>query len=154
MKLTFSEEKKIAANPSYRTPARTLRKLADGHMLFETSSSAHWDRFQIRNVGLAVQRRMAGEFAGDATEIRAGSIRTVSRMLGANTRTWNEAERLAVGDLALVLALIPDLNRWSTAEKQLAVRIIRAKASADEGRYLRLMQKHVRMRAALIRIGS
>src|SRR5207253_7797892 len=35
MKLTLWEEQKIAAKRDYRTSARTLRKLAAGHLLFE-----------------------------------------------------------------------------------------------------------------------
>ena len=35
MKLTLTEEQKIAAHGGYQTPARTLRKLAAGHLLFE-----------------------------------------------------------------------------------------------------------------------
>src|SRR5712664_3184647 len=58
MKLTRSEERKLATDPRRRTSARMLRKLAAGHMLFEmpAASVGAWDRFQIRNVGLAVQR--------------------------------------------------------------------------------------------------
>src|SRR5437588_5062893 len=65
MKLARTEEQRIAATRGYRTPARTLRRLAAGHMLFEAlPTTAHdWDRFEVRNVGLAVQRRMALEFA-------------------------------------------------------------------------------------------
>src|SRR6185312_12695215 len=39
LRLTLAEEGKIGANTSYRTPARTLRKLAAGHMLFEMPES-------------------------------------------------------------------------------------------------------------------
>src|SRR2546425_4221192 len=38
MKLTLSEEQKIEARRDYRTSARTLRRLAGGHLLFELSS--------------------------------------------------------------------------------------------------------------------
>jgi hypothetical protein len=34
-KLCEREEKKIAANPKYRTPARTLRRLAEAHMFYD-----------------------------------------------------------------------------------------------------------------------
>ena len=166
MKLALAEEKKIAAHAGYRTPAKTLRQLAAGHMLFaghvspnKTSDqpntrALNWDRFQVRNLGLVVQRRMASDFGGDATRIRSESVEAVTRALAVNTRKWSEAELLALGDLALLLALIPDLSQWSAEEKQLAVRIIRAKASRDEGLYLRLMQKHARLRAATIKLGS
>jgi hypothetical protein len=156
MKLALAEEQRIAASRGYRTPARTLRKLAAGHMLFEMpgASAGAWDRFQIRNVGLAVQRRMAVEFAGDAQKIRADSAGFIKRALDLDTRRWSEPELQIFESFAPVLAMIPGIARWNAREKQLAVRIISAKARGDEALYLRLMQGHAPMRAALIGFGS
>ena len=156
MKLTLTEERRIAASPEYRTPARKLRKLAAGHLLFEmpAASVGAWDRFQIRNVGLALQRRMALEFAGDAQEIRADSARFIKRILDLDTRRWSEPELRIFESLALVLAMIPGVAGWNGSEKQLAARIISAKARGDEALYLRLLQGHAPMRAALIGLGS
>ena len=55
---------------------------------------------------------------------------------------------------SLVLGLIPDLSRWSPQEKQDVAKIIRAQASANEMRYLRLTQEAPRLRAELLRLGS
>ncbi len=156
MKLTLTEEQKIAAHGGYRTPARTLRKLAAGHLLFEMpgASVGAWDRFQIRNVGLAVQRRMALEFAGDAQEIRADSTGFIKRALDLDTRRWSEPELRIFESFSLVLAMVPGITRWNATEKQLAARVISAKARGNEALYLRLMQGHAWMRAALIGFGS
>jgi hypothetical protein len=43
-KLLATEEKRLQANPDYRTPARTLRHLADGWMVFGTG-----DRIDVRH---------------------------------------------------------------------------------------------------------
>ena len=163
MKSALSEERKLSADSRHRTSARTLRKLAAGHMLYELPGTSarerasdwagKWDRFQIRNVGLAVQKRMAREFGGDAQKIRAHSVDFVVRTLGLRSQNWSEAELSALENLALVLAMIP-LDRWEIAEKQLAARIIRAKAGRDEALYLRLMQEHSPLRAEMIRLGS
>ncbi len=56
--------------------------------------------------------------------------------------------------LAQVLSLIPDLGRWTAEETAAAARIVRAKQSASEARYLRLMQRHPRLRAAFLALGS
>jgi hypothetical protein len=156
MRLALTEEQRIAASRGYRTPARTLRKLAAGHMLFEATptTALKWDRFEVRNIGLAVQRRMALEFAGDAQKIRADSANFIKRALDLDTRSLNEYGAQAFENLALVLAMIPGIARWNTSEKQLAARIILAKAGGDEALCLRLMQKHAPMRTALIGFGS
>jgi hypothetical protein len=57
-------------------------------------------------------------------------------------------------DFSVVLSLIPDLNEWSLVEKREVVRVIQAKASSVESKYLKLMQQHERLRAEIIRLGS
>jgi hypothetical protein len=156
LKLTLEEEKKIARRQSYRTPVGVLRELAAGFMIFEMAQTktGDWDRFQVRNLGLAVQRRMAAHFRGDAESIRRDSLETVTRALGIRPGEWRESELRALNDLALVLALISDLDRWTDSEKETLLRIIRAKASADEARYLKLLQQHSRLRAEAIKLAS
>jgi hypothetical protein len=157
MEILRTEERRLTARPLYRTQAGTLRELAEGHMLLEVSPTPRprlWDKFRIRNVGLAVQRRMASHAAGDASKIRRASWEWVARALDVKVEDWKLTERRAFEDLALVLALIPDLARWSEDEKLDAARIIRAKASADESRYVRLLQRHARLRDEIIKIGS
>jgi hypothetical protein len=96
---------------------------------------------------------MAREFDGDAKKIRSHSIEIVGRSLGLQTRDWTEAERSALGSLSLLLGTIA-LDDWKAEHKQLAVRLIEAKASGDEALYLKLMQRHLPLRAAVMRLGS
>jgi len=155
-KIMEAEEQKIAARKSYRTPARVLRELSEGHMILEIPPAhrSRWDSFRIRKLGLAVQRRMAKSFDGDALKMRRASVEEVARALNVRTKDWKEAERNAFEDLALVLALIPDLADWTKDERLDVVRIVRAKASADEARYVRLLQRHPRLRDEVIKLGS
>jgi hypothetical protein len=97
---------------------------------------------------------MAREFDGDSARIRQASASDVSRALGISLAGWNPSERLAFENWSLVLALIPDLRRWSREEKHDVAQIIRAQAAPNEMRYLRLTQQHPRLRAELLRLGS
>jgi hypothetical protein len=158
MKLTLSEERRILVEPGRRTSARMLRKLAAGPMLFKLPGAnearrSEWDRFQIHNIGLAIQKRMAREFKSDAQSIRAQSMDFVERSLGLHTLEWPAGQRASFEKLALLLAMMP-IDQWERFERLLAARILRAKASADEALYLKLMQKHSPLRAAVIRLGS
>jgi hypothetical protein len=151
LKLTQAEERKMANDRRYRTSARTLRKLAAGYMLFEsqaaTKKSGEWDRFEARNIGLALQRRMAREFRGDPKKFRAHSIDLVRGALKVKALT-------SVSDLPLVLAMIPDLKNWNAADKELAARVLSAKHGRDEAGFLKQMQKHALLRALMIGLGS
>ena len=153
---TLAEEKKISARSAYRTPKTVLRKLAAGPMIFELNRAraGEWDRFQIRNIGFAVQRHIAARFGGDASRMRRESVRSITRMLGTDLSESRESQLPALSDFAVALSLARDVDRWSDAEKQGLEEIIRAKAGPDETRYLKLMQRHTRLRTAMIRMGS
>ena len=142
LKLTEAEEKKISERKGYRTTAATLRKLARSPMIFELKNEGigEWDRFQIRQVGFAVQREMSQRFGGDAVRIRAEGVDNAERVLKVNLPLSSETDQSISGNFASVLLLIRDLGRWSEEEKQGLLRIIQAKAGTDEARYLRLMQ--------------
>ncbi|HEY3040118.1 MAG TPA: hypothetical protein VGJ66_15370, partial [Pyrinomonadaceae bacterium] len=160
MKRVLNEEKKIATRAGYRTTARTLRKLAESPMIFELdkapgkSTAGEWDRFCVRNLGLAVARRMGSKFGGDVERFREAAVKKLNGILGLSLADWQEIELPALSDFAIMLALVPDLHRWSDNEKQALAHVIRAKAASDERRYLQLMQKHTRLRSTMIRLGS
>jgi hypothetical protein len=155
-RLAQSEERKIAANPQYRTSARMLRRLSAGNAVYEApgSSRGDWDRFHIRNLGLAVMRRMAREFGGDAARIRVASSREVASSFGLRVQGMRPVARRVFEDLALVLAMIPDTGRWTKNEKESVAGIVRAKIGSEESEYLRRLQKHARLRASIIALGS
>jgi len=122
------EERRMRNTPGYRSSKRILEKLAEGYILFEAPSSETgvWDHFRVRNLGLAVERARAADTLG--TESSSG--------------------------LEQVMSLIPDLARWTAEEKSAAAKVLRAKEAASEARYLRLMQRHPRLRAAILELGS
>lgn len=167
VKLVINEEKKIASRSNYRTSAKTLRKLAAGPMIFELDKTSDksldessdrftpgdWDQFQVRNIGLAAQRRMA-KHRGDAERFRPAAVKELTHVLGIRANAWREAEHAALSDFAVTLSLVEDLSEWSDIEKRALVRVIRAKAGLDESSYLKLMQKHARLRSAMIKLGS
>jgi hypothetical protein len=160
-RLAEREEQKIAADKKYRTPARTLKRLAAGHVFYELPGSevGAWDKFSTRNIGLRVNRRMARDFGGDAVLMREHSRRALERILfprsgGVSTSSWTPVEKAAFDNFALVLAEVKRLNAWTREEKENLVRIIRAKGKLNEMLYLHLTQRHARLREALLTLGS
>jgi len=55
-RLLEAEERKLRSNPDYRTPASTLRRLAQGSMIYEMpgAKQGEWDNFEVRRVAMAL----------------------------------------------------------------------------------------------------
>jgi hypothetical protein len=155
-RLVESEERKIAANPKYRTSARTLRRLAASHVFYELPGSevGAWDRFSTRKIGLRVNALMGREFGGDAGRMTVESVRALTRALGVDSLSWTAIEKRSLENFAVALQLVRDISLWTRYEKDVLVRVIRAKAARDEMQFLRLTQRHGQLRDALLKIGS
>ncbi|MBI3650139.1 MAG: hypothetical protein HY231_03745 [Acidobacteria bacterium] len=155
LRLVEAEEEKLAKHKEYRTPPRVLRKIAAGHLLFEIAQASNdWDHFQLRHLGLAVQKRLADDFNGDAQTLRESATTGIAQALKLRLSTMPTAARQGFENLAMVLAMVADLPQWSADEKHLVRQIVQAKLSAAEAEYLRLLQRHERLRAAILRLGS
>ena len=155
-RILAGEERRLAAVPAHRSSPATLRRLVTHNLLYEPpgSSPGEWDRFHIRNLGLAVNRRMAREFGGDAAKLRRFAEKRVAKALGLRPASLPALERRSFGESAPVLDLIPDLALWKRDERRDVAAIVRAKAGRHERAYLRRLQRHPRLREALIRLGS
>ena len=154
-KLTEHEEEKIASRKSYRTSAVMLRRLAEAPMILEMEETrkGDWDKFQIRTIGMAVQRLLARKFNGDANKMRTNTSNSLRQNLAVDQVRFSSLQKV-IGDFSTFLSLAPDLETWSQNEKRLLGEIIEAKSSGSERRFLRLMQKHHRLRELVIRLGQ
>ncbi len=155
-KLAQAEEKKVQANPKYRTSATTLRRLSKASVVYELPQAERgaWDRFSTRNIGLAVQKKMARDFGGEAEAMRKAAVARLARIVKVDPKKLKSQKQIAFADFATVLSLVPDLNSWSSEEKDAVLDIIAAKAGRTELRYQQLLQKHPRLRAAILKLGS
>lgn len=170
------EEKKLAECKDYRTSAKILRKIAKTQLFYtytgDESPRYHgkreesqtrisrseiqnqWKDFQLRNIILAVQRRMSQHYNGNSSKMRELTAQKVSGLLGVDLKKLKPTEYEAFRTVAMLHSLIPNFSKWNREEKQLSVEIFRAKGNGSEVHYLHLMQKHRQLREALIKIGS
>jgi hypothetical protein len=99
--------------------------------------------------GYRSSKRTLEKLAADCVVFEAS---TAEKSAWDRFRIHNVA--LESGGLAAVMRRIPDLDAWTVAEKAAAAAILRAKEHGTEARYLRLMQRHGRLRAAFLALGS
>ena len=150
------EERRIAAEPTYRSSRRTLERLVTHNLLYEAPGAPHgdWDRFHVRRIGLAVNRAMRERSAGDAARHRERAVRRVAAALGRSASRIPRRDAKAFEDFALALDLVPGLGRWTREEKEGLLDVVHAKSARSETSYLRALAAHPRLRRALIALGS
>jgi len=155
--LAREEQEKIQADPAYRSPRETLRKLAQSDMSLTLNAESTLDRRILRPgmLGLLVTQHIARNFHGDRNAAIRAARRAVTRRLGiSGWQRWSPPEQTALERLSPILALIHDLNEWSPAEKRALARIIKAKGAPSESAYIRLSSEHPRLGRSLRELAS
>ncbi len=150
--LSEEEQRKIKADPAYRSPRKLLERLAQSDMVLtlEGDEGNPPRDLQQGNIGQLVTREIAQRFAGNRPAALRATTRHVSRVLNCSGwRRWPAQQRLAMERLSPILALIPDLDLWASTEKRGLVRIIRAKGAERQAAYIRLLQGHRRLARSL-----
>jgi hypothetical protein len=149
--LATREEAKAASKPGYRTGRRTLERLAEGPLFHGGKMSC--GRFHVRNLGLAAARKMAA--SGREPEAwRREMENRVARAVGMDLGEAGPPVRRAFSGLAPALDLVQGLEGWSAEEKSHILGVVRAKAAAQERRYLVAFARLPRLETALLRAGS
>jgi hypothetical protein len=97
---------------------------------------------------------MAQQSRGSERKLRQAFVTSVSKALRVKPTDLSASGHRVFSDLALVLAMIPDLSRWSKEEKSALKQIVRAKTGTDELRYVKLLQRNRKLRDGLRAIGS
>jgi hypothetical protein len=152
-RLADAEQTKIDRDPAYRSSLATLARLARSEIYLPLTNEEVTPGRRLAVSGLAalVTDRIARDFHGDRGEALRSSAASVARILGVSRlSSWPASERRAFAQLSLLIALIPDLDRWSAIERGRLVDALRAKGGPSETRYVRLLAAHRRLRSSLI----
>jgi hypothetical protein len=139
-RLLDEELAKIACDHTYRSPGRVLRHLAreEACLTLPGGSAAPEHRLRARDLAALVTRDVAQRHGGDRERATRAALARVTRALGVeHLGGWSATERRALRQWALVLALVPELDRWSERSRARLVQTIRAKGGRGEGPYVR-----------------
>lgn len=148
---------RIAADRSYRSPIKTLKRLAKSDIFFhlEAERMDGYSELSAARVGYAVTAFIAREFAGDRRKAERQSVRRVAQAFGiSNWKQWSADEITGFHRMAPLLACLPGVERWSARDKNLLARIVRAKGSRRERDYALLVSRHSRFRDAVERLAN
>ena len=131
---------KIARDRRYRSPLSVLRQLSreEACLTLPGGGPEPEGRLRARDLAALVTRNIARRHGGDREAATRDAMHRVTRALGVGRLAgWTDAERRAFRQWALVLALVPGLDRWSAGSRARLVRMVRAKGGRGEGPYVR-----------------
>ena len=143
---------KIARDRGYRSPLSVLRRLArdEACLTLPGGSREPERRLRARDLAALVTRDVARRHVGGREVATRQAVGRVARALGVGRLAgWTEAERRAFRQWALVVALVPDLDRWSPRSRARLVGMIRAKGGRGEGPYARRLLGHAPLARAV-----
>ena len=153
------ERARIAARPDYRSPLRVLRRLAASDLRLDLDGARGRPAGRARRpadpppasrLAALVTRHIARRFDGDRAAAERAATSRAARIVGASGwQRWPADRRHGFAQLALVAALIPDLERWTPRERGALLGVMRAKGGPSEAAYARRLGAHTRLQRAL-----
>lgn len=140
--LALAEERKMAARPGHRSDRRTLRRLAQTEAFLDLSGG-QYQPFDLGGLGIAQSQFLARQFRGDRAHAEAVCTEQMQRLLRMPGQT------ASLRAMAPVLAMIPDLEQWSSGERRALAAIVQAKGAASEFGADSLIVDHKKLVTAL-----
>jgi len=150
LRLARREAARAAARPGYRSSAATLRALAQSHLYFELDPKAPRPLPPLAALGERVSRALAARGADRGAALEACVEEALARTGRRSLAGFDPAQRQAWRRWAPLIVSLPELTRWSGAEKRALVELVRAKAARSEFDYIRRFNAHPRLARALL----
>ena len=151
--LAEREFARLARSKSHRTQPDTLRALAAHHLFLDLDARHPAPLITLATIGLAAARHLTRLAGSDrAAGVARASAEAMNHCGLATLDGFSAEERRAWEAWAPVLSMLP-LARWSAAEREQIIRLVRAKAEDSERNYVLGFAALPRLERALARLG-
>lgn len=155
-RLVARELAKLARRPKHRTSAPTLRKLAETPMFLALADErARLPYGAVTRAALLASRHITKHSTGDRDAAVETLRKGAAKRLGLTSRklaSWSPNERQALEDWAPLIAVLPGVEGWSRADRRALAEVVRARGGPTEADYLRRLDAHAPLEAALVRL--
>lgn len=142
IKLASDERKKINKNSQYRTPIAILKKLSTSNLelSFAEKVIPDYDGSLISN---RITQYINEQHNGNRDKACAVCEKLTKTQLNIQSLSgWNRFERSALKDWSLIAQVLLHMDNWSAHQKEMFVKLIRAKGNAPERYFIRQLQQH------------
>ena len=143
---------RMKKKPGHRTPIATLRRLAE-HNVYWSAGKTRDDVvgvFPIANLGVAVTDMLARRFGADREQGLTTCAEEAAELCGARDWSrWSKDERRAWQRWSPLILCLPGVTGWNAQELSDLAAVARAKGGARESDYVRRLDAHKKLRAAM-----
>jgi hypothetical protein len=143
--------------PAHRSDLATLNRLASESVFLHMGRQRKdvLGIISLGDIGLRVARTIADRFGADRECAATVLSREAAKMVGLRSlRGFTPAEVLAWQRWGPLVMSIEDLEEWSPAEKRALLEIVRAKGGQRESEFVRLFDRHHRLRKVILRLAE
>lgn len=155
--LVQKELTRIEQDPSHRTSASTLRRLAADNLYFSLGRSRAdvLGRIRLAEVGARISWYLAERFGSERERGIQTCSREAARLLGiGDVRRLPAGERMAWERWSPLVLSLPGVERWRPAERRALVAVVRAKGGRRESDFVRLFDRHAKLRRAILELAE
>ncbi len=132
---------RLRTNPRNRSSAATLRKLAEGHLVFDLDPLRPVPLPPLAAIGIRVADRLAAR--GDRDRALREASREAMQVTGLRSLDgWTPGERLAWQRWSPLVLTLSGISRWNLANRRALVEIVRAKGGTSETEFLARFNAH------------
>jgi hypothetical protein len=150
-RLAHAERERLRRSPAQRTPAATLRTLAERHLFFDLDAKQPQPLLALGALGVQAGAALSARAGANREQAVEEASAELLRHCGlASLRGFPADAREAWRRFAPILALL-DLGAWSRAECESLVDVIRAKAGRSERTYIERYRAHPMLHASVMR---
>ncbi|HEX6813310.1 MAG TPA: hypothetical protein VF384_16945 [Planctomycetota bacterium] len=147
----------IAKNKSHRSSIGTLQRLAEYNVYWSAGKPRDdvIGIFPLANIGLAITDYLAQRFGADRERGEARCADEAAELCSVRGwQKWADGERLWWLRWSPLILVLPGVAKWSAAERGALVAVVRAKGGRRESDYVRLLDGHRKLRAALRKVAA
>ncbi|HZL85322.1 MAG TPA: hypothetical protein VFD07_08105 [Candidatus Krumholzibacteria bacterium] len=166
LRVLRGELRAMRANPRHRSTLATLKKLAAEHVFFaprrgksrRARGSAGERRVQLLplwNVSLGISDFLAQRFGAEREQGIRVCASDAARLLGVSSlRGFSAEERQAWERWGPLVAAMPEVTRWSAADKRALAHVIRAKGGRRDSDFVQRFDAHRTLQRAILRLAA
>lgn len=151
--LARQELRRMKTKPGYRSAKKTLQRLAEDYLYFETGGARapFWPR--VADLGIKTAQHLTGLAAADRETALDLCLEKTRRLLNASLPPRASSElHAAWRNWSLIVSILPHVERWSPEERAHLAEVISAKGGRRDSDYLALFDRHPSLGPALRRL--